>query len=278
MLRSLDSGVSALQQFQQAMDVIGNNIANVNTVSFKSASVRFADALSQTLVSPGTSGAMQVGTGVVTSSINNNFTQGTINNTNIVTDMAVNGSGFFTVREPVGGATFVTRAGEFHVDSSGYLVGSTGLRVQGNASFDPLTGVATLGDILIDNQFAPGGSIAAIASFGVDQKGNINLRLADGTAYVRGQVLLTNFLSPERLIKEGNNLYSGMISAGATATNAVPGVNGMGNLVASALEISNVDLAHEMATMITTQRAFQASAKIITTSDEMLQELVNLKR
>ena len=277
MLRSLDSGISALQQFQQSMDVIGNNIANVDTIGFKGANVQFADSFSQTLSAAGTAGSMQIGTGVVTSSIANNFAQGAVSNTGVATDLAVNGNGFFTVKDSVGGATFVTRDGQFKVDPSGYLVTTTGLRVQGYTSFDnSVPPVGTLGDIRINNNVS--GSAATITSYGFDTQGKVNVRLSDGTQFVRGQVLLTSYLSPEQLVKEGNNLYSGMTGAGAIVSNGKPGSSGLGTLVASSLEMSNVDLASQMSSLITTQRAFQANAKIITASDEMLQELVNLKR
>src|ERR1039457_3755223 len=130
MLRSLDSGVSALQQFQQEMDVIGNNIANVDTVGFKGASVSFADTFSQTLGS-NSSGSIQVGTGVLTAAISNDVTPGTISSTGVKTDMAVNGDGFFVVKDPANNAQYVTRDGHFSVDTSGYLVTSNGMRVQG---------------------------------------------------------------------------------------------------------------------------------------------------
>lgn len=276
MLRSLDSGISALKQFQQSMDVIGNNIANVDTIGFKSGTVRYADSFSQTLSGAGSSGAMQVGTGVITSSISNNYAQGAVSNTGVATDLAINGNGFFTVKDSVGGATYVTRDGQFKVDTNGYLVNTNGLRVQGNASFDPITGAATLGDIKIDNNIT--GSTATLSSYSFDKQGNVNVRLSDGTQFSRGQILLTSYLSPEQLVKEGNNLYSGMVGAGVIIQDGTPGTSGLGNLVASSLEMSNVELASQMSTLITTQRAFQASARIITTSDEMLQELVNLKR
>jgi flagellar hook protein FlgE len=277
MLRSLDSGISALQQFQQSMDVIGNNIANVDTIGFKGASVQYADSFSQTLSGAGaTGGAMQVGTGVVTSAISNNFAQGAVSNTGVATDLAINGNGFFTVKDAVGGAEFVTRDGQFKVDSNGYLVSTTGLRVQGFASFSGTPAVGTAGDIKIDNNVA--GSTATISSYGIDKQGNVNVRLSDGTQFIRGQVLLTSYLSPEQLVKEGNNLYSGQAGAGVIIQSGTPGTSGLGNLVASSLEMSNVELASQMSSLITTQRAFQASARIITTSDEMLQELVNLKR
>ena len=99
---------------------------------------------------------------------------------------------------------------------------------------------------------------------------------------MRAQILLQRFSDPQALLKQGNNLYSGLGSAGplggTTPRAETPGTNGLGNIESSALELSNVDLANEFANLITTQRGFQASARIITTSDEVLQELVNLKR
>lgn len=274
MLRSLNSGVSAMQQFQGRMDVIGNNIANVNTTGFKGARVDFADALSQTLGTTGSGSPMQIGTGVSTSSITNDFVQGAISRTGMETDLAVSGEGFFVVADPVSGSQFATRDGSFHIDANGYLVTSGGLRLQGLSSAD----LTTRGDLVIDNTGAPGSSTASVASFSIDSSGKISVRLTDGTEFTRGQVLMQNFRNPQGLTKEGANLYSGFTAAGGLSQAAGANTNGMGSIVSGALEMSNVDLANEFSSMITTQRAFQASARVITTSDELLQELVNLKR
>src|SRR5262245_5831382 len=133
MLRSLTSAISGLQNFQQRMDVIGNNIANVNTTAFKTARVGFADSFSQTLrsSSAGTAGsagtsAMQVGLGTSIQTINNLYTQGALARTAVATDLAVTGNGFFVLRDPISGATFATRAGDFRVDENGYLVSNSG--------------------------------------------------------------------------------------------------------------------------------------------------------
>jgi flagellar hook protein FlgE len=122
-----------------------------------------------------------------------------------------------------------------------------------------------------------------MVSFAIDTEGKVNVNLSDGTQFVRAQILLQNFANPQGLMKEGGNLYSGIGAAGplggsASPTPAAPGTNGLGRIQAGALELSNVDLATEFTNLITTQRAYQANARIITTSDEMLQELVNLKR
>ena len=289
MLRALQSGVSGIQQFQNRLDVIGNNIANSNTIAYKAARTDFADAFSQTLQvsSAASSGAgqagMQVGSGVITSSVKNIFTQGALNRTGVGTDMAIDGDGFFVVRDPVSGTEYVTRAGDFRLDSNNYLITNKGLRVQGfNAANNTPTGGR--GDIQIDANLAPATTspTATMTTFSIATDGNINVHMSDGTLFIRAQLLLQKFSDPQALLKEGDNLYSGIAAAGplggTTPLAGQPGTNGLGGIQSSALELSNVDLANEFANLIATQRGFQASARIITTSDEILQELVNLKR
>lgn len=276
MLRSLSSGVSGIQQFQGKLDVIGNNIANSNTLGYKSSRADFEDTFSQTMQMPGPTAGVQLGNGVTTGAVRSLFQQGTVTKTGLDSDMAIDGDGFFTVKDSQSGQDFVTRAGDFRVDSNGYLVTNTGLRVQGYSD----SGLSTRGDILIDATGKPATAAAdaIVARFSVDDTGKIKVKLSDGSEYVRGQVLLQRFQDPNALIKEGNNLFSGMALAGPLAQSDVPGTNGLGNIRGASIEESNVDLASEFASMIVTQRGFQASARIITTSDEMLQELVNLKR
>lgn len=283
MLRSLNAGISGLQQFQQRMDLIGNNIANVNTTGYKAARADFSDAFSQTLrsSSPGTDatssvGSMQIGSGVKTASITNLYNQGALNRTDIQTDLAVSGNGFFIVRDPRTNEEFATRAGDFHLDQNRFLVTNNGLRVQGFSD----SGLTTTGDIQIDAVDRPGGGAAdaTLSSFSIDREGRINVRLSDNREYTRGQILLQRFNDPQALMKQGDNLYAGLISAGALPEMAAPNTNGLGTIESGALELSNVDLATEFAGLITNQRAFQANARIISTSDEVLQELVNLKR
>jgi flagellar hook protein FlgE len=287
MLRSLFSAISGLQNFQERMDVIGNNVANVNTTGFKSSRVDLADSFSQTLRASsastgGSSGqpSIQVGTGVTTTAIKNMYTQGALARTGLATDLAIAGNGFFVVRDTVSSVEYVTRAGDFRVDDNGYIVTNNGQRVQGWSD----AALSTYGDLKIDTTGMPATSDpnATLISFAIDDQGRINVNLSDGTQFVRGQILLQNFSDPQGLLREGNNLFSGIGSAGplggATPTPEPPGTNGLGKIYSGALELSNVDLANEFTNLITTQRAYQANARIITTSDEMLQELVNLKR
>ena len=147
MLLSLDSGVSALGQFQQSLNVIANNIANVETVGYKSASINFADTLSQTLSGPGPSGTMQIGTGIHTASITSQFNPGSVSSTGAPNDLAISGNGFFLVKDSSTGADFATRDGQFGVDASNYLINSSGMRVQGYTD----SSLTTIGDIKIDN-------------------------------------------------------------------------------------------------------------------------------
>lgn len=282
MLNSLNSGVSGIQQFQERLDVIGNNIANADTLGFKSGRADFADAFSQTLQAPGAGApGMQVGSGVTTAAVKNLFTQGALSRTGIQTDLSVSGDGFFMVKDAVSSLEYATRAGDFRLDGNGYLVTNNGLRVQGFSD----SGLATRGDLQIDGTGRPAAALptASVVGFNIDPEGKINVRLSDGTEFVRGQVLLQSFRDPQALLKEGDNLFSGIAAAsplgGAAAPQAeAPGTNGLGRVQSGALELSNVDLANEFANLITTQRGFQACARIVTTSDEVLQELVSLKR
>jgi flagellar hook protein FlgE len=269
----MDSGVSALDQFQQDMNVIGNNIANVDTVGFKSAKMQFANALSQT-IGANAAGIEQIGTGVLTSSIANTFTQGSIVNTQVPTNLAINGNGFFMVRDPASNQTYVTRDGNFTVDANGYVVTSTGMRVQGLVP----AGGTTIGDVQISNANAPGGDTSPVQSFTFAANGDVNILLADGTQFTSGQIVLQNFTAPTQLASVGNNLYSDLANAGPLAAPGTPTSNGLGTLQGGALEMSNVDLAEELTALITAQRGFEANAETITTSNQVLQDLVNLKR
>lgn len=277
MLRSLNSGFSGLKQFQSELDVIGNNISNSNTVGYKSARADFADAFSQTLKVAGAGGVLgaQVGSGVSTSGVTNQFIQGSLSRTGVSSDVGIEGEGFFVVRDTVSGAEFVTRAGDFRFDKEGYLITNKGLRVQGYAD----SGLSTRGDVQMDGTGRPADfdPNATVLGYSIDNQGRINVKLSDGKEFVRSQILLQTFRDPQALSKQGDNLYSASAAAGALDAPASPGTNGTGKVIAGALELSNVDLTQEFSSLITTQRGFQASARIITTSDELLQELVNLK-
>ncbi|MEK6459785.1 flagellar basal body rod protein FlgG [Heyndrickxia faecalis] len=254
MLRSLYSGVSGMKNFQTELDTIGNNIANVNTYGYKKGRVTFKDAISQTLASatPGTS-AQQVGLGSQIGSIDTVDTSGSPESTGRPLDFAITGDGYFRVAD--GNNTYYTRAGNFYFDDNRRLVNSEGFTVLG-----------TNGQAITFG--------ANVKSFSVATDGTIT----DQDGNTIGTISIATFQNPAGLTKVGGNLYTTTNSNAGTVTVSQPGQNGAGTIKSGYLEMSNVDLSEELTNMIVAERGFQANTRIITTSDEILQELVNLKR
>jgi flagellar hook protein FlgE len=266
MLSSLSAAVSGLDNFQQDMDVIGNNIANINTTGYKDATVQFATSFSNTLASA-TANPVQVGTGVYDQAITNNWATGALSSTGVTTDLAINGNGFFEVAD-ASGNKYVTQDGSFSLDPNGNLVTAGGQFVQG------LTTTGTVGNIQIA---APTGS--TLNSYTINSQGVITMNLTNNTtgatSTATAQIYLQTFEDPQALVSQGSNLYNNQANAGASALGA-PGTNGTGSIVSGSLELSNVDLSSEMANLITAQRGFEANSKVVTTSDQMLQNVVNM--
>ena len=161
------------------------------------------------------------------------------------------------------GSSYVTQDGTFTVDKSGYMVTAGGMRLQGVA-----------GDI----QITAGSSAASVAGYNIASDGTVTVNLSDGTSSSGGQIALQNFSNPDQLVKVGDNLYSEPAAAGGLTAPLAAGSNGLGTIASGYLEMSNVDLASQLTALITTQRAYEANSKVITTSDDVLQTLVNLKR
>jgi flagellar hook protein FlgE len=261
--------------------------------------------------------SIQIGTGVQLANVSSSFSQGTLTSTGSNTDLGISGNGFFRVRDVANNVDYVTRSGDFRLDDQGYLVTTQGFRVQGlsdgAATFDAINNAGALsfvktatppvavGDVRIEFNVSVGAGITdstggaftvaqieankpTMRSFTVDQLGNVVIGLSNGDTFIRGRVLLQNFRDPNALTREGNNLFSGFEAAGAvggvnlTEPNNAPGSNGLGRLEVGTLELSNVDLSQEFADMIVVQRSFQAGSRVITVSDSMLEEVINLKR
>ena len=274
MLRSMYSGVSGMRGFQTKLDVIGNNIANVNTVGFKAGRVMFKDILSQSMsgvTAPveGTTGgvnAKQVGLGVAVSAIDTIHTPGSAMTTNVVTDLRIDGDGFFIVKPSTDSeARYLTRAGNFTLDASRQLVNADGMLV-----------VSADGDVIppFDD---------TITAFSIAQDGQIISVGAAGNATPTGIYIgVAKVVNPAGLEKVGGNLYRVTANANPEgefeATTANNAELGTGAIISGQLEMSNVDLTNEFTEMIVAQRGFQANSRIITTSDDILQEVVNLKR
>lgn len=178
MMRSLFSGVSGLMNTQKKMDVIGNNVANVSTLAFKSSRVTFADAINQTLSSgsapQGNNGGVnpiQIGLGMKVASIDTDFGQGILETSNMVTDLALEGSSFFIVGD--GEDQKYTRAGAFQVDQDGYLVAQGGkYKLQGTLADDD--GTITTGGALEDILIPFGQKSTAKATTEINYYANLN--------------------------------------------------------------------------------------------------------
>jgi len=287
LIGTMGSGVSALRTFMKGLEVIGDNIANVNTTGYKASQAKYADSFANILQRSAPSGATNsdtptigVGTGVQLAGIGTNFNQGSLASTGSATDLGISGNGYFHVKNPVDGTEYVTRAGGFRWDDQGYLVTSQGFRVQGATG----KGLGSIGDIKLGAP--PKG--AQLQSATIDKLGNIVEFYSDGSSATNNMVLLQNFNDQSALVREGNNLYTGLIAAGPVGAGAgksdldpkinAPGTNGLGSIQSGTLELSNVDLTDQFANLITTQRSFQAGSRLVTVSDTVLEDIVNLKR
>jgi flagellar hook protein FlgE len=296
MLRSLFAGISGLRVNQTMLDVTGNNIANANTTGFKSSSTVFQDTLSQMLT--GASGSntttgrggtnpIQVGLGVQLGATALNMNQGSAQTTGRATDMMINGDGLFMVKPSNTTEMLYTRAGAFSFDDAKNLVNPSGAIVQGydlskvaaNGTFPAVEGL-NLGT-MVDNALAAETPAVTpkpdLTSYNIGSDGKITGVFSDDKQRELGQIALANFPNPMGLEKVGGTAFRASNSSGARQVGA-PGSGQLGTLSAGTLEMSNVDLAQEFTNLILAQRGFQASSRVITTSDSVLEELVNLKR
>ena len=340
MMRSLYSGISGLKNHQTRMDVIGNNIANVNTVGYKTSRTVFQDIFSQavrsgTANSPlsGGTNPTQIGLGVKLSTVDVLHTPAPIARTDNPFDMMVEGDGMFIMGKPIPDPEFdpetasegetpdiigftytYTRAGNFYLDNEGYLVNSDGLYVMGyaaglvfgdndetegvietcwvtpseNVLYDRVTRTITVVDTMLLDRIrlrVPDGddydptdptTFVDLLGFSVGQDGSVSV-IIDDTKTVIAKISIAMFSNFGGLEKAGNSLYR-MTPSSGEAIFSLAQSNGAGKVLGGGLEMSNVDLATEFTDMIVTQRGFQANSRIITVSDTLLEELVNLKR
>jgi flagellar hook protein FlgE len=279
MMRGMFAAISGLKQHQTMLDVTANDIANVNTIGYKSARVTFQDSLTQmqrgassASATTGGSNAAQVGLGVGLGSIDNLMTGGTTQTTGNPLDVAIQGDGFFELAEgdPAAAtmnASAYTRAGNFSVSNDGYLTTQSGEYVLGYAQ--PTTPTSTTSAIKI-----PDGATGVA----VDQSGGVSyIDPADGLRKSDYRITLATFSNAAGLERKGGNTWTTSANSGLKSENT-PGVGGTGFTQAGAVEMSNVDLAQTFTNMITAQRGFQANSRVISTADSMLEDLVNLKR
>ena len=248
------TGVSGLLANAEAINVIGNNLANANTVGFKSGRMLFSDMLSTSI-----GNNSQIGRGIQIQKVDNIFGQGSFEATENVTDLAIQGEALFQVTD--GTNTFFTRAGAFRMDSANkYLVNPDGYRLCNSTGaaldFSGLTAFSKISSVADD------GTITWVNTSGTK-------------ATFASKIGVATFPNPSGLEKRGGTLFSTSTESG-TATIAAATSNNKIN--SNSLEQSNVDMAAQFVKMIVTQRAYSANSKTITTADEMTQEVLGLKR
>ena len=412
---SFYSALSGLDTHATAMQVIGDNIANIHTTGFKGSAAHFEDILGQSL----SGGGSQTGAGAEVSSIDVDFYQGSFETTNVATDIALNGKGFFVVGNPISDEQFYTRAGHFTLDNQGYYVNNEGYRVQGylydtsgenlietlsdiqinqnsmvspkvtsagdmvlnldasqaaktwddtdpsgtsnfstaltiydtlgqsheiqvfftktgaqawdwhamidgsdsggtpgvlqvyghgNLTFDTsglltsnmpenfytesitfangltppsstvdFTGTSQFGyesavQSIVQDGYAPG----MISGISINGDGNIVASFTNGTVKNIARLAVADFTNYKGLLRKGSTLYAGTRESGPPLFNK-PGVGGMGTISSSMLEESNVDIAAQFIRMIVIQRGYQANSKVISTTDEMLAQLLSVR-
>ena len=277
LLNSFNSGVSAVKTFSKSLEVIGDNIANVNTTGFKGSRVTNQDSFSETLTRsapangdiPGAN-TMQIGKGTSVASVSQRFTQGVLSTTGGPADLGVSGKGFFKVQNPETKDFYYTRAGDFRLDDTGNLLTNDGMNVMmgtAKAVIPPTDGTNPL------------------QSYKIDKNGEISAYYANGTAATAiGQILLTSFANPNALERISGSLLTNPggeagTAGAAGATEATAATAPLyGDIIQGTLELSNVDLTQQFSDLIVAQRAFQAGSRVITVSDSVMEEIVNLKR
>ena len=247
MLDALYTAATGMLAQQTAMDTTANNLTNVNTVGFKGGRTAFGDLL-YTELGPHQASRQgnQQGLGVQVSAVQTQGRQGALQDTGNPSDVAIEGEGLIAARR-ADGIVGYTRAGNLTVDGAGQLVTASGDLVQ-----PPIR--------------VPAG--ADMTSFTIAADGAVSVKVAGATRAI-GRLQLAVFANPAGLASLGGNLFAATADSGA-ARSVTPGTSGAGLLRQGRLEMSNVNAADEMVSMIATQRAYDAVAKVVSASDEML--------
>jgi len=261
-MRALDIGATGMLAQQMNVDAISNNIANMTTTGFKKQRLEFKDLMYQHINRPGATSStagnivpsgLSLGLGVKPSATYRTHEQGTLQITDGDLDLAINGRGFFQIELP-NGDTAYTRAGAFQKNQDGELVTSEGYRVLPGITVPPdaiFLEINTVGEVLAQ----------------LPQQTNMqNL----------GQIELANFVNPAGLESVGDTMFLETEASGAAIVGA-PDDDNLGTLRQGLLEQSNVDSVKEITLLITAQRAYEMNSNVISTSDEMMDTVNQLR-
>lgn len=262
MMRSLDIGATGMLAQQMNVDVISNNIANTTTSGFKRQRAEFHDLIYQNKMRPGATSSsagntiptgMQFGLGVGLGSIYRSHEQGTIKMTENPLDLAITGKGYYQIQMPNGDVAY-TRSGVFQLNENGEIVTAQGYLL------DP--GLTVPDDAL---------------DIVINVEGEVLVKLPNTVGMQNlGQIQLANFVNPAGLEGIGDTLFLETDASGAPAVGN-PGTEDFGQIRQAALENSNVNVVEEITNLITAQRSYEMNSKVITTSDEMLQTVTNIR-
>ena len=263
MIRALYSAASGMNAQQLNIDNIANNLANSNTVGYKSRRAQFQDLMYQTMVQPGApAGAstvvptgLQLGLGVRTASNEIIFQQGDFSNTGNPLDMVIQGRGFFQIRQPSGESAY-TRAGSFHLDATGSIVDANGNALQPQVTLP-----------------------AAAQAINIANDGTVSYTLPGQTAaQTAGQITLANFQNPAGLNSLGQGLFTPTDASGAALIGPAGGTDGLGTILQGYVEQSNVSVVDEFINLISAQRAYEANSKVVKAADDMYSQINNITR
>ena len=260
-MRALSIASTGMLAQQTNVETIANNLANMNTTGFKQQRAEFQDLLYQNVQTPGSQtsdtgnvapNGIQIGAGVRTAAIYRITTQGDLQSTSNPYDVAVQGPGYFRIQQADGTDAF-TRAGNFSLSPQGQLVTQDGSVVQ------------------------PGIAIPAnTLSVAINAQGQVNATVAgNATPQTVGQLELTRFPNEAGLNAVGGNLFLETPASGAPQA-GVPGSAGYGTIQQGFLETSNVNSVDEITALITAQRAYEMNSKVVTASDQMLQQTAQM--
>ncbi|MCG8638620.1 MAG: flagellar basal-body rod protein FlgG [Desulfobacterales bacterium] len=260
MIRSLWSAATGMNAQQLQTDVVANNLANSSTTGFKKSRANFEDLMYRTMQVAGqtTPGGgqvptgIQIGFGVKPTSVQKLFTQGDFIQTDNQLDIAIQGNGFFRVTH--GDEDLYTRAGNFTLDSEGFLTTPGGDRLQPEIALPVETITVTVQDD------------GTLTAFGAEE----DILLTEN-------ILVSTFINPAGLFAVGNNLFRPTEGSG-DPVERTPGEEGAGTVVNNFLEGSNVSVVEELVGLISGQRAYEANSKSIQTADSMLSTATGLKR
>jgi flagellar basal-body rod protein FlgG len=263
MLRALYTAASGMVAQQMNLDNIANNLANSSTAGFYGRRLQFSDLVYQNLVMPGAAATqqttiaagLQVGLGTMPQASEVIQTQGNFTQTSNPLDLAIQGLGFFQVTMPDGTIAY-TRSGSFHLDAQGNIVTADGNPLQPNITIPANATTITIGS---DGTV----SVTATGQTAAQQVGSIQLAM---------------FPNPGGLNSIGDNLYLQTTASGDPIVGQPGAAEGMGTLQQGMLEQSNVDIVEEFVEMIIAQRAYESNSRVVTSADQMLQDLAGIGR